>query len=77
MVKWEMTMAKKNCNTGLDDRCRDRDGTIRQKNGATRVATLRETYGPEFATGRWSDMKLDSLLEETGAKSLTDYLRHH
>jgi hypothetical protein len=70
-------MAKRHCNTGLDDRCRDQDGTIRQKNGATRVGTLRETYGSDFASGRRSDMKLDTLLDETGAKSLTEYRKHH
>jgi len=75
LPNWEMMMVSKNCNTGLDDRCRDKDGTIRQKNGATRVATLRETYGPDFASDRRGDMKLDTLLEQTGAKSLSDYLR--
>jgi hypothetical protein len=38
-------MSKKHCNEGLDDRCRDRDGQIRAKNGNTLVRTLRETYG--------------------------------
>ena len=65
----------KNCKTGLDDRCRDLNGEIRQKNGATRVGTLRETYGDTFAEGFRSDMKLDTLLERTGAPSLSQLLK--
>jgi hypothetical protein len=41
----------KSCRPGLDDRCRDNNGEIRHKNGATRVRTLRETYGEGFAPG--------------------------
>ena len=61
---------------GLDNRRRDESGQTRAKNGNTRVGTLRETYGENFAPGRRSDMKLDTLLEETGSASLTDYLRN-
>jgi hypothetical protein len=63
------------CHPGLDDRCRDNDGEIRRKNGATHVGTLRETYGDGFAVGVRSDMKLDTLLERTGARSLTELLK--
>jgi hypothetical protein len=62
---------------GLDNRHRDEDGQTRAKNGNTRVGRLRETYGENFAPGRRSDMKLDTLLEETGSNSLTEYLRNH
>jgi len=62
---------------GLDDRYRDENGQTRAKNGNTRVGTLRETYGENFAQGRRSDMKLDTLLDETGNNSLSDYLRSH
>jgi len=62
---------------GLDDRSRDENGEIRRKRGDTRVGTLRETYGPEFAAGRRSDMRLDTLLARTGAASLSDYLKNH
>jgi hypothetical protein len=65
----------KNCNEGLDDRCRDQNGEIRRKNGSTRVDTLRETYGEHFGRGVRGDMKLDTLLERTGANSLRDLLR--
>jgi hypothetical protein len=58
------------CRPGLDDRCRDENGEIRRKNGNTRVATLRETYGENFAEGRRSEMKLENPLDETGTSSL-------
>jgi hypothetical protein len=67
-------MGKKHCNTGLDDRCRDRDGEIRQKRGDTRVGTLRDTYGPDFAPGVRSDTRLDTLRERTG-RSLTEIVK--
>ena len=56
----------KQCRTGLDDRCRDQDGEIRQKRGDTLVGTLRKSYGPDFASGVRSDMRLDTLRERTG-----------
>lgn len=65
----------KHCNNGLDGRCRDSNGEIRHKNGATRVETLRNTYGESFASGVRGDMNLDTLLEHTGAESLSDYLK--
>ncbi len=54
------------CKTGLDDRCRDLDGEIRQKRGDTLAGTLRKTYGPDFASGARSDMRLDTLRDRTG-----------
>ena len=36
---------------GLDNRMRDQNGEIRQKRSDTKVATLRETYGDDFAKG--------------------------
>jgi len=42
----------KDCKTGLDDRCRDLYGEIRQKRGDTLVGTLRKTYGADFAPGK-------------------------
>lgn len=59
------------CNTGLDERCRDNDGEIRQKRGDTLVRTLRETYGPNFAPGVRSDARLDTLRERSGGESLS------
>jgi len=68
-------MSRRTCNTGLDNRCRDLNGEIRQKNGGTRIDTLRRTYGEDFAAGHRGNMKLDTLLSQTGAKSLTEYLK--
>jgi hypothetical protein len=68
-------MSKKNCEAGLDGRCRDGDGTIRQKRGDTLVGTLRQTYGDDFAAGRRSDMRLDTLLDQERAESLNELLR--
>jgi hypothetical protein len=67
-------MSKK-CQPGLDNRCRDNNGEIRHKNGATRVDTLRETYGDGFAPGVRGDMKLDTLLARTGSRSLTQMVK--
>ena len=70
-----MSKNNKHCNTGLDDRCRDRDGEIRQKRGDTLVSTLRKTYGPDFAPGVRADMRLDTLRKRSGAESLSKILR--
>ena len=56
----------KHCETGLDNRCRDQDGEIRHKRGDTLVGTLRKTYGPDFAPGVRSDMRLDTLRDRVG-----------
>jgi hypothetical protein len=69
-------MSKEGCHAGLDDRCRDHNGEIRHKNGNTRVDTLRETYGQTFAERYRGDMKLETLLERTHSKSLSDYLKN-
>jgi hypothetical protein len=63
------------CSIGLDSRCQDADGEIRRKRGDTLVATLRETYGQDFAAGYRADMKLESLLEEEGVTSLSQLLK--
>jgi hypothetical protein len=67
-------MSKKPCDAGLDNRCRDLDGEIRQKRGDTLVGTLRKTYGTEFAPGVRSDMRLDTLRARTGG-SLSKILK--
>jgi hypothetical protein len=46
------------------------------KNGNTRIGTLRQTYGEDFAPGRRADMHLDNFLDDVGAQSLTDYVRN-
>ena len=64
-------MTKDHCDEGLDNRCRDNDGTIREKRGDTLVRTLRKTYGQDFAPGFRSDTKLETVRERTG-KSLSE-----
>jgi hypothetical protein len=59
---------------GLDGRHREQGGEISRKHGSTRVGTLREQYGADFAKGRRSDMMLKTLLTETKSKSLHEYL---
>jgi hypothetical protein len=65
-------MAKK---SGLGDRLRDLDGEIRQKNSSTRIDTLRKTYGKSFAHGYRGDTKLETLLDNSGVRSLSEYLK--
>ncbi len=67
-------MRNRDCQVGLDQRCRDFDGEIRQKRGDTLVRTLRKTYGPDFAAGVRSDMRLDTLREQMGG-SLSKILK--
>jgi hypothetical protein len=61
----------------LDGRHRDANGQIHQKMGNTRIESLQQTYGDDFAAGRRSDMKLENLLKDTGAKSLTDFRKNY
>jgi len=70
-----MSKDLKNCNTGLDDRCRDVDGEIRQKRGDTLVRTLRRTYGSDFARGVRSDTRLDTLRGRADGASLSRLLK--
>ena len=70
-----MSRNNKSCNTGLDERCRDHDGEIRQKRGDTLVSTLRKTYGPDFAPGVRGDMRLDTLRKRSGDESLSQILK--
>lgn len=66
----------KNCDTGLDNRCRDENGEIRRKRNDTLVGTLRREYGDDFAEGFRSDAKLGTVLRETDSASLSDFLKH-
>ena len=66
---------EKNCTNGLDQRCRDENGTIRRKRSDTLVGTLRDEYGQNFATGIRSDATLGTLLDRAGVESLSEYLR--
>jgi len=68
-------MKKEHCNTGLDDRCRDQNGEIRHKRSDTLVRTLRKEYGDDFAKGIRSDATLGTVLERTGAETLSEYMK--
>jgi hypothetical protein len=59
---------------GLDGRHRDANGQISTKHGNTRVDTLRQTYGSSFAPGARGDMHLSTLLQRSGADSLSKLL---
>lgn len=66
-----------NNSSGLDGRHRDLNGRISEKHGNTRVDTLRETYGDNFAQGIRGDAHLNTLLERTESDSLSNFLRNH
>jgi hypothetical protein len=60
---------------GLDGRHRDLDGRISEKHGNTRVDTLRGTYGDDFAPGVRGDAHLRTVLNRTGAPSLSQLIK--
>jgi len=60
---------------GLDGRHRDKDGEIDRKRSDTKIGTLRKTYGEDFLSGVRSDMTLGKVLEDTGAKSLSELVK--
>lgn len=68
-------MSHKAKQPGLDGRSRDDDGSTRRENGNTRVDTLRETYGEDFAPNVRGDTHLSTLLERSGVESLSQYLK--
>jgi len=67
-------MARRHFPTGLDNRMRDGDGEIRKRR-STKVATLRRTYGPDFAKGYRSDARLGTVLEGEGLATLDQLLK--
>jgi hypothetical protein len=68
-------MANSTRQPGLDGRHRDQDGRIGEKHGNTRVDTLRETYGEGFAPGTRGDTHLRTVLDRSGAQSLSELVR--
>jgi hypothetical protein len=61
---------------GLDNRHRDKSGQTREKNSNTRIDTLRDIYGPDFAPGLRGDAHLRTLLDRSDYESLSDYLKN-
>jgi len=60
---------------GLDDRHRDKSGQTREKNSNTRIDTLREIYGSDFAPELRGDAHLGTLLDRSGCDTLSEYLK--
>jgi hypothetical protein len=61
--------------SGVARRNREATGPVREKRGDTLIATLRRTYGEDFAPGVRGNTRLKTLLDRTGNKSLSDYLK--
>lgn len=56
------------------DRTRDASGELRQKRGDTLGGNIEKEYDVDF--GVRSDMRLDTLRDQTGLTSIEDLLRH-
>lgn len=57
-------MATKHFPKGLDVPMRDHDGEIHKKRSDTKVETLRQTYGDDFAKGYRFDAQLGTVLKK-------------
>lgn len=68
----EVTMAKK---IKREAPAKDWNSTIQKRNNATRIDSLRKIYGTDFAPGYASSAKLASLLNDSGVRSLGEYLK--
>jgi hypothetical protein len=61
--------------TGMHaNRTRDEDGQLRQKRGDTHVGNIEREYDVDF--GVRSDMRLDTLRNQTGLTSTQELVRH-
>jgi hypothetical protein len=56
---------------GLDNRHRNKNGTIARKHGNTLISTLRDVYGAKFAPGIGGYRKLSDVLDRIDAPSLS------
>jgi len=70
-------LAKRSRPFGLAGRHRDKDGEIDRKRSDTRVDTVRKTYGDDFLSDFRGDACLGTVLDETGADSLTELVKDH
>lgn len=68
-------MATKHFPKGLDGRMQDQNGRIREKRSDTKVETLRETYGENFAKGYRSDATLGTVKAKEGVETLDQLLK--
>lgn len=62
---------------GLDQRHRDKDGEISRKHGNTRISTLRNIYGPNFASGFAPNATVADVLHALNETSLTKLVHDH
>lgn len=62
---------------GLDQRHRDKDGEIDRKHRNTRVDSLRKTYGDDFLPDWRGDAHLGTVLDDTGADSLSELVKKY
>jgi hypothetical protein len=60
---------------GLDNRHRDKDGEISRKHGNTLIATLRQTYGSDFARGFRGSTRLGEVLHILDESSLSQLVK--
>jgi len=51
-------------------------GRTSEKHGNTRVDTLRESYGEGFAAGIRGNAHLHTVLDRTGARSLSELVKN-
>jgi hypothetical protein len=62
---------------GLDGRHQNVNGEVHGKRADTLVRTLRKTYGDDFLSNFRSDATLGTVLDRTGADSLSALLKSH
>jgi hypothetical protein len=60
---------------GLDQRHRDKDGTIARKHGNTLIGALRRNYGQHFAEGITDSEKLGDVLHRLDDHSVSLLVR--
>lgn len=63
------------CRAWVGGRHRDQDVLIQPKRTDTLVRTLRKTYGDGFLSDFRSDATLGTVLEKTGAESLSELVK--
>lgn len=71
----ESAPRRKGRRLGPTGRAHKNGAQIPEQSGDTRIDTLRKTYGDSFAPGIRGDAHLQTLLDLTGSRSLSDYLK--
>lgn len=68
-------MANKHYPKGLDNRMQDHDGQIRKKRSDTKIKTLREEYGENFAKNYSSNATLGTVLKKEKVSTLDQLIK--